>query len=335
MKSKLLECQNRFISFSFSTYSMNKFKYVTWTSVRRKKHRTCVLFCSTFSSMKHVFLYVACACDIDTRSVSVIKHCFKGPLCARGTAEVIWPEYPPRDLAIGLITPIHFLRSWPLRPLFAVSSIPPTDPASLMKGSARLHGGPCKMFMRSAHVTSCMAQLCSSLTVNEKNLTKQQQLDYFLVRFKVLGQYREWGLGDSNVKFFTVSVQKHVLIFPSWYTVVQVQHRIMTRFNNRYRGNEKDEKNCRGYGARTRDLPRGIVRAVSPGHIGVPRSRYTVKALNFEPFFQKGLHLSKHTLQKNEGCERFRKTVDNQTLFCSCFVQNSSKEATDFAQICT
>ncbi len=63
---------------------------------------------------------------------------------------------------------------------------------------------------------------------------------------------------------------------------------------------------------------------------------YTVKASNFGEFFffQKGLLSSKRVLyRKMNGNKRCRKTLDLQTLFCSCFVPNSSKDANDLAKM--
>ncbi len=55
---------------------------------------------------------------------------------------------------------------------------------------------------------------------------------------------------------------------------------------------------------------------------------------NFGPFLSEGLAITK-TRHTHKGWERklLQKTFDLQTLFNSCFVQNSSKEATDLARI--
>ncbi len=49
-------------------------------------------------------------------------------------------------------------------------------------------------------------------------------------------------------------------------------------------------------------------------------------------FFQKGLLSPKRVLQINERDKSCRKTIDLQTLFCSRFVQNQSKEAAELAR---
>jgi hypothetical protein len=46
-------------------------------------------------------------------------------------------------------------------------------------------------------------------------------------------------------------------------------------------------------------------------------------------FFEKGLQSSKRVIQKNEGNKSSRKSFESKTFFCSFFVQNSSKKATD------
>ncbi len=64
----------------------------------------------------------------------------------------------------------------------------------------------------------------------------------------------------------------------------------------------------------------------------------TVKAPNFGPhgnvgpLFQKGLLSLKRILQKNEENKSCRKTLDVQICFCSYFLHDSSKEATELAK---
>jgi hypothetical protein len=50
-------------------------------------------------------------------------------------------------------------------------------------------------------------------------------------------------------------------------------------------------------------------------------------------FFQEGLPSLKRVLQKNEENKIGRKTLDLQIRFCSFFVHDSYKEATELAKI--
>jgi hypothetical protein len=80
-----------------------------------------------------------------------------------------------------------------------------------------------------------------------------------------------------------------------------------------------------------------------PSFAGLNRSNYyidenTVKASNFGshgnfvPLFQMGLSSSKRVLQKKKENKICRTTLDLQIWFCSFFVRDSSKEATEFAK---
>jgi hypothetical protein len=68
------------------------------------------------------------------------------------------------------------------------------------------------------------------------------------------------------------------------------------------------------------------------------RFEITVKAFNFGPHgnfgpFQKGVLSLKRVLQKkNEENKSCRKTLDLQIRFCSFFVHDSSKKATELAR---